>query len=206
MTSSTFFSGLAVTFATTSSRNVMGQDKKQVPHPSYRNGSGIGNKTELEDYLDCLLVHHQHDNQANNNNDRRYKYTSNLTRPHIWARFTRIHKTEIESSQKILLELVDYRLVTTPAEYADWMDCLVDRTMKHMSRHQFVHLEYQSLAELAPINDLYSTSDIGYILPVPRTNTGDLINLKPPLKIQEAGSSEESECDGYSLFFSPTRS
>ncbi|KAF9118730.1 hypothetical protein BGX30_004343 [Mortierella sp. GBA39] len=66
--------------------------------------------------------------------------------------------------------------------------------MKHMPKRQFVPLEYQSLAKLAPINNFYSTSDIGYILPVLRTNTGDLIHLKPPLKIQEAGSNRESEC------------
>ncbi|KAG9067043.1 hypothetical protein KI688_012955 [Linnemannia hyalina] len=127
------------------------------------------------------------------------EYDSNLTRPRIWARVTQIHKKEIESSRKMLLELLDYRLVTTPAEYADWMAYLVDHTMKHMAEHQFVPLEHQSLAELAPINDLYSTSDIGYIPPVLKTYMGDLIHLKPPPKIQEAGSSKESECDAAAV-------
>ncbi|KAF9118729.1 hypothetical protein BGX30_004342 [Mortierella sp. GBA39] len=181
----------------------MSQDKNQVPHPSHRNGGGNSGKTKLEDYLDCLLVHRQHDAQGNNNNGHRYntfvkdlvdaphrrqrrqlngrriptppkgaapydtsefrnfcvkfvaqfktispdvvflalKYLTRMVeslknmnqRPSgklgtvkllftaalVLARFTRIHKTEIESSRKMLLELLDYRLVTTPAEYAD---------------------------------------------------------------------------------------
>lgn len=294
------------------------QDKEQDPLPSHRHGSA--SKTEVENYLDCLLVHHQHDNDQGNdsvepaivvkdlvdvpalsydkdcsaayrqrqkvevlsfaadmachllyfghqnpkllrptlefrnfcvqvvaqfktispavvllalkylarmveslkNKNQRPKsepgadslmftgalvlacnyleeYHSNLTRPRIWARCTGFHKAEIESCRKMLMELLDYRLVITPAKYADWMAYLVDHTMKHMPKHQFVPLEHQSLAELAPINELYSTSDVGYIPPLLKTFTGDLICLTPSPPMQEAGSCKGFECDAAAV-------
>ncbi|KAG0275352.1 hypothetical protein BGZ96_003824 [Linnemannia gamsii] len=105
------------------------------------------------------------------------EFTCRFGRTEVWAKISGLGMEVMEATERDMLEALDYKLYTTPAKYSEWLDYLVEFTDRHMPEHRFVPVECQTLAEISPIESLYSTTTLGYVPLVLETHAGDLIDF-----------------------------